>query len=46
MIVRSTTDITGTDRDITSADGNWHVEAVWLVQGKGSLGVYPLIKVG
>ena len=70
MIVRTTDEITGTDRDVTSEDGNWtskriilggdgvgfsfhetviqpgtvnefhyanHVEAVWLVEGEGTL---------
>ena len=70
MIVRSTTGITGTSRDVTSPDGNWrskrivladdgvgfsfhettiepdtvnnfhyahHVEAVWLIEGEGTL---------
>lgn len=70
MIVRTTDEITGTDRDVVSPDGNWtskrivlggdrvgfsfhetvikagsvnefhyanHVEAVWLVEGEGTL---------
>jgi L-ectoine synthase len=70
MIVRSTAEITNTDRDITAENGNWrskrivlagdkvgfsfhettitagtvnefhyanHVEAVWLVEGEGTL---------
>ncbi|MBM7461467.1 ectoine synthase [Rhodococcus coprophilus] len=70
MIVRTTEEITGTDRDVTSEDGNWtskrivlagdkvgfsfhettiqagtvnefhyanHIEAVWLVEGEGTL---------
>jgi len=70
MIVRTTDEITGTARDVTSEDGNWtskriilggdgvgfsfhetviqpgtvnefhyanHVEAVWLVEGEGTL---------
>ena len=70
MIVRTTDEISGTDRDVTSEDGNWtskriilggdgvgfsfhetviqpgtvnefhyanHVEAVWLVEGEGTL---------
>ncbi len=70
MIVRSTQDITGTERDIQSEDGNWrskrivlggdrvgfsfhettikagtvnnfhyanHIEAVWLIEGEGTL---------
>lgn len=70
MIVRTTQEITGTDRDIESEDGNWrskriilggdkvgfsfhettiqagtvnnfhyanHVEAVWLIEGEGTL---------
>lgn len=70
MIVRTTDEITGTDRDVTSENGNWtskriilagdgvgfsfhetviqpgtvnefhyanHVEAVWLVEGEGTL---------
>jgi L-ectoine synthase len=81
MIVRTTKDITGTDRDVEAENGNWrskrivlggdkvgfsfhettikagsvnefhyanHVEAVWLVEGTGTLldretgEVYPL----
>lgn len=70
MIVRTTDEITGTERDVTSENGNWtskriilggdrvgfsfhetviqpgtvnefhyanHVEAVWLVEGEGTL---------
>ena len=70
MIVRTTQEITGTDRDISSEDGNWrskrivlggdrvgfsfhettiqagtvnnfhyanHIEAVWLIEGEGTL---------
>ncbi len=70
MIVRTTDEISGTDRDVTSEDGSWtskriilggdgvgfsfhetviqpgtvnefhyanHVEAVWLVEGEGTL---------
>lgn len=70
MIVRTTSEITDTDRDVTAENGNWrskrivlggdkvgfsfhetviepgtvnefhyanHVEAVWLVEGKGTL---------
>lgn len=70
MIVRTTAEITGTDREVTSENGNWtskriilggdrvgfsfhetviqpgtvnefhyanHVEAVWLVEGEGTL---------
>ncbi|CCQ15986.1 L-ectoine synthase [Rhodococcus sp. AW25M09] len=70
MIVRTTQEITGTDRDISAEDGNWqskriilggdkvgfsfhettikagtvnnfhyanHVEAVWLIEGEGTL---------
>lgn len=70
MIVRTTTEITGTERDVTSEDGNWrskrivlggdrvgfsfhettieagsvnefhyahHIEAVWLIEGTGTL---------
>ncbi len=70
MIVRTTDEITGTDREVTSEDGSWtskriilggdgvgfsfhetviqpgtvnefhyanHVEAVWLVEGEGTL---------
>jgi L-ectoine synthase len=70
MIVRTTAEITGTDRDVASEDGNWtskrivlggdgvgfsfhettiaagsvnnfhyanHIEAVWVVEGEGTL---------
>ncbi len=48
MIVRTTDEIAGTDRDVASENGNWtskriefhyanHVEAVWLVEGEGTL---------
>lgn len=70
MIVRTTAEITGTDRDVTGEDGNWtskrivlggdgvgfsfhettieagsvnnfhyanHIEAVWVVEGEGTL---------